>query len=149
VKRREFITLLGGAVAWPFAARAQPAPALPVIGWLGASSAESWRDRLADTREGLKEQGFVERQNVIIEYRWANDHYERLPQLAADLVRQRVNLIVTGGGTATALAAKAATTTIPIVFAIAADPVRATRAYRRMIRPYRLVEIASSFSAAT
>jgi putative ABC transport system substrate-binding protein len=125
VKRREFITLVGGAVAWPLAARAQPAPALPVIGWLGASSAESWRDRLADTREGLKEQGFVERQNVIIEYRWANDHYERIPQLAADLVRQRVNLIVTGGGTATALAAKAATTTIPIVFAIAADPVRA------------------------
>src|SRR5262245_9796285 len=126
MRRREFITLLGGAaVAWPMAARAQPAPALPIIGWLGASSAESWRDRVADTREGLKEQGFVERQNVIIEYRWADDRYERIPQLAADLVRQHVNLIVTGGGTSTALAAKAATTTIPIVFAIAADPVRA------------------------
>src|SRR5215475_7527825 len=102
MKRRESITLLGGAAAaCPLSARAQSAPALPIIGWLGATSAESWRDRIADTREGLKEQGFVERQNVIIEYRWADDRYERIPQLAADLVRQRVNLIISGGGTAT------------------------------------------------
>jgi putative ABC transport system substrate-binding protein len=123
--RREFITLLGGtAAAWPLAARAQQ-PAIPVIGWLGSTAAEGYRDRVAEFRTGLREQGFVERQNVAVEYRWADDHSERLPQLAAELVARRVTVVVVGGGSAAALAAKAATATIPIVFALAADPVRA------------------------
>jgi putative ABC transport system substrate-binding protein len=125
MRRREFITMLGGAAAaWPLVARAQQS-ATPVIGWLGGTSAEGYRDRVADFRAGLKEQGFIERQNVSVEYRWADDHNERLPQLATDLVARRVAVIVSGGGSASALAAKAATTTIPIVFALAADPVRA------------------------
>jgi putative tryptophan/tyrosine transport system substrate-binding protein len=124
MKRREFLTLLGGTAAWPLTARAQQG-AMPVIGWLGITSPDGWRDRVAEFHEGLKEQGFVEDRNVRIEYRWADDHSERLPALAADLVRRGVNVIVADGGTPAARAAKAATATIPIVIAIAADPVRA------------------------
>jgi len=123
MRRREFMGLVGAAV-WPIAARAQH-PALPVIGWIGIPSARQYADRVAAFLEGLKEMGFVENQNVTIEYRWADDQNERLPELAAELVARRVAVIVTGGGTPTALAAKAATMTIPIVFTIAADPIRA------------------------
>src|SRR5262245_3689766 len=123
-KRREFIAALGGVAAWPLVARGQQS-AMPVIGWLGVVSANDYADRVAAFREGLKEAGFIENQNVRIEYRWADDQIERLPGLAAELVARRVAVIVTGGGTHTVFAAKAATTTIPIVFTIAADPVRA------------------------
>jgi putative ABC transport system substrate-binding protein len=124
MKRREFISLVGGAAAWPLAARGQQQP-MRVIGWLANTTAEVMQDRLADFRAGLKEQGVIERSNAFIEYRWADDRNERLQQLAADLVGRRVAVLVASGGTATALAAKASTTTIPIVFTIAADPVRA------------------------
>jgi ABC-type uncharacterized transport system substrate-binding protein len=123
MKRREFITLLGGAAAWPLAARAQQ-PAMPVIGLLHPASLEMWVDRLRAFHRGLKETGYVEHENVAIEYRWAEGRYERLPELVADLVRRQVAVIVAGGGPPSALAAKAATTTIPIVFIVPEDPVR-------------------------
>jgi putative ABC transport system substrate-binding protein len=124
MKRREFITLLlgGGATAWPFAARAQQA-AMPVIGYLGPGSAESDAFRVTAIRQGLNESGYVEGQNVTIDYLWAEDHHDRLPAMATDLVNHRVNLIV-ATSTPAVLAAKAATTTIPIVFEAAADPVK-------------------------
>jgi len=123
VKRREFITLLGGAaVAWPLAARAQQ-PMMPVIGYLGSSSFErSAGGSLLNFKRGLAETGFVEGRNVTIEYRWADDQYERLPALAVELVQRRVAVLV-AAGSPTALPAKAATTVIPTVFMVASDPV--------------------------
>jgi putative ABC transport system substrate-binding protein len=122
LRRREFITLLGGVVACPFAAAAQQ-PALPVIGFLESRSPDALTDRLRGFRLGLSEVGYVEGENVMIVYSWA-EQSDRLPMLAAELVRRPVTVIATGGGPAPAFAAKAATTTIPIVFLSADDPVR-------------------------
>jgi putative ABC transport system substrate-binding protein len=123
MRRREFITLLGGAtVGWPLAARAQQ-PAIPVIGFLNPGSPTEWSHLVAAFKDGLANAGYVEGRNVAIEYRWGGDHYDGLPEMAADLVRRRVALIVTAGGPGTALAAKAATSSIPIVFVSGTDPV--------------------------
>ena len=123
MRRREFIALVGGAAAgWPLAARAQRT-ALPVIGFLGSSLPDEYTIRLRAFRQGLKDEGCIEGQNIIVEYRWAEDQNSRLPPLAAELVRRQVKVIVAGGGSPSALAAKAATTTVPIVFATAVDPV--------------------------
>jgi putative ABC transport system substrate-binding protein len=121
LKRREFITLLGGASAWPLTASAQPV--LPIIGFVHGGAAHAFPGRIAAFRAGLSEAGYVEGQNVLIEYHWLEGHFERLPAVLADLIRRRVAVIATPGSTPASIAAKSATSIIPIVFGVSEDPV--------------------------
>ena len=121
IRRREFITALGGAAAWPIVARAQRS--VPVIGFLGAETPDVFAERVRAFRQGLRETGYVEGRNLALVFQWAGGNYELLPTLADELVRQRVSVLVAGGSTPAARAAKAATTTIPIVFFTGGDPV--------------------------
>jgi putative tryptophan/tyrosine transport system substrate-binding protein len=123
MRRREFIAGLGGTVVWPLGARAQQRSSLPVIGYLSGWAQRDAADYVASFRRGLSDVGYVEGQNVAIEYRWAEGHFDRLPTLIADLVQRQVSVIVTANTTASALAAKAATQTIPIVFLLGSNPV--------------------------
>ena len=125
IKRRSFITLLGSsAAAWPRAARAQQRQAIPVIGSLNGNLPGATADILAAFRQGLNETGYVEDKNVVVEYNWLEGHYDRLPALLTDLIGRRVAVLATPGSTPGAIAAKAATSTIPIVFSVAQDPVK-------------------------
>ncbi|MGB7010205.1 MAG: ABC transporter substrate-binding protein, partial [Pseudolabrys sp.] len=124
MKRRNFLAgLVGTTVAWPLTALAQQ-PAMPVIGFLNSASPQPFENYVAGFRAGLKETGYVDGQNFAIEFRWAEGHYDQLPEMAADLVRRKVAVLVATGGVPTVLAAKAATTTVPVAFAIGGDPVR-------------------------
>src|SRR6478672_11330377 len=131
--RREFITLLGGAAAWPLGARAQQ-PAMPVVGILGSVSPGPYSRFIEAIKQGLREAGYVEGRNVAIEYRWAEGQYDRLPQLATELVDRGVAVIILVGGGPTTAAATAATATIPIVFNTGEDPVK-TGAVAALNRP--------------
>jgi putative tryptophan/tyrosine transport system substrate-binding protein len=133
MRRREFIAGLGSAAAWPLTARAQQARKVARIGYLGPLSAAVQASRVEAIRQGLRDHGYIEGTNLVIEFRWAEGHYERLPELAAELVRSNVDVIVTGG-TPASLAAKQATTTIPIVIALIGDPV-ASGIVARVSRP--------------
>jgi putative tryptophan/tyrosine transport system substrate-binding protein len=123
MRRREFIAVMGGAAAWPLTVRAQQRP-LPIIGYLSSGSQATSTERLLGFLQGLSQAGYSEGKNIAIEYRWAEGQYDRLPELAADLVRRRVRVIVVPDSVVTARAAKAATSTVPIVFGIGADPVK-------------------------
>ena len=123
MRRRDFIAAVGGGVAWPYAARAQQ-PAMPVIGFLSGTTSAPFAHLVAAYRQGLRERGYVEDRNLAIEFRWAEGQYDRLPEMAADLVRRRVTAITATGGDPAAFAAKAATTIIPIVFTAGTDPVK-------------------------
>jgi ABC-type uncharacterized transport system substrate-binding protein len=146
VKRRDFLTLFGGAAAWPMVARAQP-PAMPTVGFLHGMSPASHAPYAAAFRQGLKDTGYADGQNLAIEYRWAEGQYARLPALAVDLVGRKVAVIAATGGTVTALAAKAASTLIPIVFVTADDPV-ATGLVASLNRPGGNITGVSIISAA-
>lgn len=122
MRRREFITAFAGAAAWPFTGRAQSR--LPVIGFMHTASLDRFAHLVTAFRKGLSDEGYVEGQNLIVEYRWAGGHYDRLPKLAAELVSSHVNVLAATGGDESGLAAKAATTTIPVVFQIGNDPVQ-------------------------
>ena len=138
MRRREFIILFGGgAVAWPLAARAQPT--LPIIGFVHGGAAHDFPGRIAAFRVGLSEAGYVEGQNVVIEYHWLEGHFERLPAVLADLIRRRVAVIATPGSTPASIAAKSATATIPIVFGVSEDPV-ALGIVASLARPSRLLK---------
>jgi putative ABC transport system substrate-binding protein len=124
MRRRKFIVLVGSAAAWAVGLPAQQATKLPVIGFLNSGSADTYADRITAFHQGLREHGYVEGQNVLVEYRWALGEYERLPAFASELVQREVSVLIATGGEPAALAAKAATSTIPIVFAIGGDPVK-------------------------
>jgi putative tryptophan/tyrosine transport system substrate-binding protein len=147
MRRREFVALLSGAAAWTFPARAQPQTTMPVVGYLGPESPQTFASRVNAFRDGLAQAGYVEGRNVAIEFRWAEGHYERLSALAADLVDRQVALLVAPGGAPVALAAKSATATIPVVFEMGGDPV-ALGVVRSLNRPEGNLTGVSSLSVA-